>query len=400
MGGATNDHTTGTGDLQALVEEEISNLSDIDETEEIEHPVSIGNEDEGDSSMQGDSFMQGGSSTESSVCDGCGQQFTDASMLHVHAQGCIFDTDVVLTDSKNLVISSESMSLAQLKSDIESVAVSEQEGYSADDGSTTLTKGSNKRPGKSSGFGDYSCSECDRRFQWASHLHAHMRRHTDARPFECTVCGRRFRDNCLSTHMLTHTNARPHECVQCGKTFSRSADLAVHLKAHTGAKAHICDSCERGFVKKGDLARHKRVHTGERPYICEECGKAFKILFHLRLHASVHSAIRGHACELCPKAFGNVTQLRKHIQVHSGERPHACDICSRRFNRAANLRAHMKVHEVRLAPHRGTASIDVGQIEEDYNNGGGDLVYCKVEPSEEHDVLLALPCDSSSVWSY
>lgn len=52
--------------------------------------------------------------------------------------------------------------------------------------------------------------------------------------------------------------------------------LRKHHSVHTGAKPHQCDVCGRTFREKGTLREHHRIHTGAMPFTCEFCGKAFR----------------------------------------------------------------------------------------------------------------------------
>jgi len=52
--------------------------------------------------------------------------------------------------------------------------------------------------------------------------------------------------------------------------------LRKHQTVHTGAKPHQCDVCGRQFRERGTLREHHRIHTGAMPFTCEFCGKSFR----------------------------------------------------------------------------------------------------------------------------
>lgn len=58
--------------------------------------------------------------------------------------------------------------------------------------------------------------------------------------------------------------------------FKTPLQLKKHETVHTGAKPHQCAVCGRTFREKGTLREHHRIHTGAMPFTCEFCGKCFR----------------------------------------------------------------------------------------------------------------------------
>ena len=79
-----------------------------------------------------------------------------------------------------------------------------------------------------------------------------------------------------------------HECDVCEKHFTQSGSLKAHVRIHTNEKPYECDVCEKRFRHSQGLKYHKRIHTNEKPYKCVVCEARFSQLGSLQSHVRIH----------------------------------------------------------------------------------------------------------------
>eukprot|EP00466_Bigelowiella_natans_P009566 jgi/Bigna1/147260/aug1.135_g21968 len=74
------------------------------------------------------------------------------------------------------------------------------------------------------------CPHCPKLFQNNSRLERHIRSHTGERPFQCSVCGDRFKQKChLTVHLRRHQDFK---CPMCGSQFMQKEALIAHMSTH------------------------------------------------------------------------------------------------------------------------------------------------------------------------
>jgi hypothetical protein len=68
-------------------------------------------------------------------------------------------------------------------------------------------------------------------------------------------------------HLRCHTQDKPYECqeVGCGMRFTQQGNLQKHLEIHYGIKKHVCHHCGNRYSKKFNLNVHlKSVESKEK----------------------------------------------------------------------------------------------------------------------------------------
>ncbi|KAI3531159.1 hypothetical protein CABS01_15816 [Colletotrichum abscissum] len=139
----------------------------------------------------------------------------------------------------------------------------------------------------------------------------------------------------------------------CDKTFNRPARLAAHLRSHTDDRPFKCTypGCDKDYREEKHLRQHvKGSHTQERAYVCshEDCGKSFLTATRLRRHQDVHAGQERFRCRdfpPCAQSFRKHNTLQRHIRSeHLGTHAYPCTApgCGAGFDSQGALRNHTK----------------------------------------------------------
>ncbi|KAK2164695.1 hypothetical protein LSH36_60g04065 [Paralvinella palmiformis] len=194
----------------------------------------------------------------------------------------------------------------------------------------------------------YVCQTCGKAFTTSSHCRSHQAVHNVSLRPQCKVCGKVLsRQEALKRHMRIHSGEKPYPCARCDKNFRSHSDLRAHEVVHHGAgvdKELLCPVCGKNFNRRDNLTVHLRSHTGERPYPCDLCDKRFVTKTHLKNHQMTHTDVRDVQCPVCKKMFRRKGTMKKHLRCHTNIHPYLCDNCGEGFSSRGELQAHLISH--------------------------------------------------------
>lgn len=118
--------------------------------------------------------------------------------------------------------------------------------------------------------GAHCCPVCSHTAATRHLLRLHVRGHSGQRPLVCTAavgCTFRTRDpSALKKHQLRHTNIKPYSCTLCSYRSIQSSALKWHVRRHHGGVGlHCCTRCDFTSVNALGLHMHVAAHScGER----------------------------------------------------------------------------------------------------------------------------------------
>jgi hypothetical protein len=142
----------------------------------------------------------------------------------------------------------------------------------------------------------YSCAECKEMFSSKRNLSAHKRMH------------------------MKHNGPSELVCEYCSRKFLQRHRLLAHLRSHTNEKPFICENCGQGFRIKESLKNHQLKHNPPR-FCCFTCGKKFYCQSNLTVHKKTHLTDTRLICDLCGKILSSKLILESNVRSHQGEKP-------------------------------------------------------------------------------
>lgn len=161
----------------------------------------------------------------------------------------------------------------------------------------------------------------------------HIKHHffSDIGLFTCKIC-KAYKSATmvkLLTHMRVHSETREYECSECGKCFKQASQLRNHRVMHLDRKtlevtrwytSKKCDICGKTYANSKCLKNHiQAVHSKLRPYVRSVCGHASARKAMLQMHFRQHTGDKPFNCKICDYKTGDHNTLRRHIMQHTGK---------------------------------------------------------------------------------
>lgn len=92
----------------------------------------------------------------------------------------------------------------------------------------------------------YHCSVCKYSCKWNREYYRHMKGHFTGPPFKCDENGCTYSVDRIQTllyHRMKHTDERPFRCSICDQAFRTKCNLKSHRKSHTGIQTRLFSLC-------------------------------------------------------------------------------------------------------------------------------------------------------------
>ena len=108
-------------------------------------------------------------------------------------------------------------------------------------------------------------------------------------------------------------------CPYCQKYIHKKANLKIHIeRKHSSKKPYNCSLCKKKFASNFLLQEHLGYHGLRNIFTCDVCGKKFnERSYNLERHMkTVHSAEKPFLCNICKKGYSRLDVLNKHMLTH------------------------------------------------------------------------------------
>lgn len=75
--------------------------------------------------------------------------------------------------------------------------------------------------------------------------------------------------------------------------------LNQHIAKHSGARPYSCSICGKSFMDVPTCRKHEKTHDEDKPFTCEACGRSFRLAWCLKKHElTVHRVPGGDDIEI------------------------------------------------------------------------------------------------------
>lgn len=193
-------------------------------------------------------------------------------------ESCADDPDVVKTEEGNDEFSTEVIKVE--------IVDNEADSTKTDDNEKAPEK---PKRGKRRGV---FCKICKEKFNTAKELRRHQNQNEDCTPrkreTKCDTCKEDFGTvKALREHQKQSETCKvtKNKCTVCERTFEATYKLREHLRTHTNETPYECKVCGKKFKFAQNLRRHDNIsHKGIKPFKCDICGKGknhfvYKIIY-------------------------------------------------------------------------------------------------------------------------